>query len=136
MGETAFIYSVNNSRVGAHLGFARSPHAVVRPLASKLGVEVSGADTLTATLLSGKEKGEEVGTIGPNQRASILIGTLNPGKYQAKVSINPALYASATVQCVEIVEPGEGAQVILYVTAHQKLELTDLKWLVRLYSYS
>jgi hypothetical protein len=133
---TSFIYSVNHARVGAHLGYTRAETLTIKPLPSKLGLEVRPTDKTHAVLLSGKDKDTEVRQIGPNQRASIHIGRIYAPKYQAKVVLNPALFAVSTAQIAEVIEPGEGQDLVIYITAHQRVDLAELQWLVRLYSYS
>ena len=133
---TAFIYSVNNNRIGAYLGYTRAPNIVSKPLASKMGIQVSGSAELTATLASGKEAGTEVTEAGANQRIVIELGTVDPAKYQVKVSVNPALYHIGHIQCADVVEPGDKLALQLYISTNQKVALGELPWLVRLYNFN
>ena len=134
--STAFIYSVNNNRIGAYLGYTRGPDIVTRPLASKMGIQVSGSPELTATLASGKDAGDTVAEVGANQRIVIALGTVNPSKYQVKVSVNPALFSLGTIQCADVIEPGDNLALELHVASNQKLVLAELPWLVRLYNFN
>lgn len=134
--STAFIYSVNNNRIGAYLGYTRGPNIVTKPLASKMGIQVSGSPELTATLASGKEAGTDVTEAGANQRIVISLGKVNPSKYQVKVSVNPALYSIGHIQCADVVEPGDDLDLQLHISTNQKLVLAELPWLVRLYNFN
>jgi hypothetical protein len=88
-----------------------------------------------AILLSGKDAGQVVTRIGPNQRAVLTLGTVEPYKYQAICTINPAFNAVATVVGPGIMEPKEEVLLDLVINAHREVNLAEFSWFCRIYLF-
>ena len=78
---------------------------------------------------------EEVVAIGKANSRAVLVPDLSvsPAKYRIQVVPNPVLYEYADVMHEPLLEPGSDSQPKLYVRFRKDLDLSELKYLVRLY---
>ena len=104
---------------------------------SKFGIEFRTVDGLeaAAVLISGKDSGQVVAKIAPNQRAILTVGIVTPYKYQAVVTMNPAFNAVATVAPIGILEPKEEVILDIVINAHKEVDLASFAWFCRLYLF-
>lgn len=128
----AALVKINDHRVLRYIRFEEALPTVSRITKSSMALEIEGG---IVTLESGKDAGKEVseGVIEPNQRASITMGSINPFKYNPVISINPELLALADVRIPTVYEAGEERELVMHVTAHKKVDIGKLDWLVRMY---
>lgn len=132
---SALVHLPHNTRVNMYLRPKAAEGLGTRITRSKFGVEFYANTAATAELLSGKEAGTSVQKVAANQRAKLLLGTVEPTKYQAIVSLNPALNEVATVQAPLILEPKEEIQLSLIINAHKEVDLAKLDWYCRVYLF-
>lgn len=134
---SALVHLPNATRIKLHLRPEPAEGFVAVSTKTKFGVEFRATEGIApaATLLSGKEAGAKVETIGPNQRAVLSLGIFVPYKYQAIVAINPAFNTVATVVGPQIVEPKEEVALDLVINAHKEVNLASFSWFARVYMF-
>jgi hypothetical protein len=69
-----------------------------------------------------------------NKRYVIKLGTLNPYQRSCLISVNPALYEYANVQCVSVVGPKSVADIDVFINTFKAVDLKVFEWLVRIYA--
>jgi len=134
---SALVHLPNATRIKLHLRPEPLGPFEAVGTRSKFGVEfrtAEGAEPLVE-ILSGKDAGTHVSKIGPNQRALLSLGIITPYKYQAIVSINPALNPVATVVGPGILEPKQEALLDLVINAHKEVNLSEYEWFCRVYLF-
>lgn len=134
---SALVHMPNNTRIKLHLKPEPLGPFEAVGTRSKFGVEFRTVEGLeaAAVLLSGKDAGQVVTKIGPNQRAVLTLGTVEPYKYQAICTINPAFNAVATVVGPGIMEPKEEVLMDLVINAHREVNLEEFGWFCRIYLF-
>lgn len=134
---SALVHLPNGTRIKLHMRPEPAEGFVAISTKTKFGVEFRAQEGMSpvATLLSGKEAGNQVGAIGPNQRAVLSLGIFSPYKYQAIVAINPAFNQIATVVGPQIVEPKEETLLDLVINAHKEVKLSEFTWFARVYMF-
>lgn len=132
---SALVHLPHSTRVNMYLKPRAAEGFSTQITRSKFGVEFQATSAVVAELLSGKEAGTAVGKVAANQRAKLILGTVEPTKYQAIVSVNPAFNEVATVQAPLILEPKEETSLILIINAHKEVDLSKLGWFVRVYMF-
>jgi hypothetical protein len=97
------------------------------------GLEIQNYSSVE--VLSGTGAGPLVdSTELPAQRLSVIrFGTISPQKYNAMVEVNPDLIAQCDVQFARLFEPRETNSLELYIRPRVKVDLAELKYLIRLY---
>lgn len=134
---SALVHLPHLTRVNMYLKPTASEFIQARITRSKFGVEFAPAEGIEvcAELISGKEAGAKVAKVTANQRARLSLGQVAPTKYQALVSVNPALNEVATVQAPLILEPKEVSVLNLIITAHKEVDLSEFAWFARVYLF-
>jgi hypothetical protein len=69
-----------------------------------------------------------------NERLRLIpAATVTPHRYRVKVVVNPKLIEYAEVNCPDILEQDEDANLVVMAKFYRKMDLTSLDWLVKLY---
>lgn len=125
------LVKLNNQRIIKYIGLEEAIPTTSRITRNSMSIELEGG---IVEILSGKEPGiNEEGIIEANQKAKVTLGTIEPFKYNPMTTINPALLELADVRVPTIYEAGEHVEIALYITAHKKINVNTLNWLIRLY---
>ncbi len=126
--ESSFMNLNRGNRLSAYMGLDLAP-----------GVELqftAGYTFADVPVLSITKDGEPVTTALRNQHVYIVPACyIDPkGDYKVLVEPNPALSAFGSVQSMYYIQPGTGRQLPgFYITLRRDLDLTDIKYAVRLY---
>ena len=125
------ILKMKNNSVLRHANFSISKDKG-RLTPSGYGYEILPSGI--ATVVSGKDAGELEGLELPAQRnIQLLFGYITPLKYNGMMDINPLIYSKAEVSFQRIFEPGEKADLRLFIRTKEKLDLNELEWIARFY---
>jgi hypothetical protein len=98
------------------------------------GMELMGG---TIVYLSGKNEGEVCfdGKIAANQNVEIRLGTIRPVKREVLLTFNPELLKTCQVSAVPMFAPGEEQYVTLTLSCFKATDISELGWIVRLYTF-
>jgi hypothetical protein len=133
---SCFVHTPNPTRIGRHYAY-KAPNGTLQyeMLRSKFGIQISpvGVEVPEAELMSGKDMGRRVTTIGANQRAALQLGSIHPPTYQGLVAVNPQFNLVATVQAPQILEPKQLHPLEIIINAHREVRLADFEWFIRIY---
>lgn len=105
----------------------------IHPTPSGWGVELR--KPLSVTIVGGEKDGLELDgtTVRAGQKVALAFGDVKAGAYHILVQPNHELGALASLMTPTIVEPGDVAELTVYLKADRQVDLTSIGWFLRLF---
>lgn len=103
------------------------------PTKSRMGLELGGTPVILT--VGGENDGRPLvdGVLKANQTVRISLGTVDPQKFHAMVEPNPMLSESCIVGGPRLIEPGDAEEITLTLRSFRQLDLSLVRYWVRIY---